>query len=61
MSDDVFHSTQICMDRKWNIVRHDEEGYIYAYYDRNWVSYDDVRTVITKVSSNTHTTHTSYF
>nr|AHB39935.1 chitinase 2 [Coptotermes formosanus] len=39
---------EICMETKWNVERNDAEGYIYAYYDNNWVSYDDVTTVTSK-------------
>ena len=58
MSDEVFHSTQICINTKWNIVTDDVSGYIYAYYDNNWVSYDDVKTVTAKVSLYSYTSHT---
>lgn len=58
MSDAVFHSTQICMNTRWNTVTDDVIGYTYAYYDNNWVSYDDVKTVTTKVSLYYHTSHT---
>jgi hypothetical protein len=40
---------QICMVKEWNVVRDDVQGYLYAYYDDNWVSYDDVTTVLAKV------------
>jgi len=58
MSDEVFHSTQICMNTKWNIVTDDVLGYTYAYYDNNWVSYDEVAVVTTKVSFYSHISHT---
>jgi hypothetical protein len=40
---------QICMVKDWNVVRDDALGHLYAYYDDNWVSYDDVSTVRAKV------------
>jgi hypothetical protein len=46
------------METKWNVERNDAEGYIYAYYDNNWVSYDDVTTVTSKVRLHSHTSHT---
>jgi hypothetical protein len=49
MSDSISHSTQICIEKEWNIVRNDEEGYLYAYYNDQWVSYDDITTVTAKV------------
>ena len=55
---DVFYSTQICMETKWNVVRDDVGGYIYAFYDNNWLSYDDIETIIIKVSLYSHTSHT---
>lgn len=55
---DVFHSTQICMETKWNVVRDEVGGYIYAYDDNKWLSYDDIETVIIKVSLYSHTSHT---
>jgi hypothetical protein len=41
--------TQICMAEEWTVVRDDAHGFLYAYYDDNWVSYDDVNTVRAKV------------
>jgi hypothetical protein len=58
MSDEVFHSTQICMNPRWINVTDDDVEYTYAYYDNNWVSYDDVKTVTIKVSLYSHTSHT---
>jgi hypothetical protein len=49
MSDMFSIPTQICMVKEWNVVRDDAQGYLYAYYDDNWVSYDDVSTVTAKV------------
>jgi hypothetical protein len=58
MSDEVFHSTQICMNTKWNNVTDEVVGYTYAYYDNNWVSYDDVKMATLKVSLYSYTSHT---
>jgi hypothetical protein len=41
--------SQICMAEEWTVVRDDARGFLYAYYDDNWVSYDDVSTVRAKV------------
>jgi hypothetical protein len=40
---------QICMEKEWKVVRDEAQGHLYAYYDDNWVSYDDVSTVRAKV------------
>jgi hypothetical protein len=37
------------MVKEWNVVRDDAQAYLYAYYDDNWVSYDDVSMVSAKV------------
>lgn len=39
---------EICMVKEWNVVRDNAQGYLYAYYDDNWVSYDDVSTIRAK-------------
>ncbi|XP_021915423.1 acidic mammalian chitinase-like [Zootermopsis nevadensis] len=39
---------EICKETEWNIVRNDQEGYVYAHYDDNWVSYDDISAVAAK-------------
>jgi hypothetical protein len=37
------------MVQDWNVVRDDAQGYLYAYYNNNWVSYEDVSTITAKV------------
>jgi hypothetical protein len=48
------------MNTRWNIVTDDVLGYTYAYYDNNWVSYDEVTVVTTKVSLYSHQPYFSH-
>ncbi|PSN37019.1 Acidic mammalian chitinase [Blattella germanica] len=39
---------EICMNDNWQIVKNESEHFVYGYHDNQWVSFEDISTIVAK-------------